>query len=349
MEKRNLTIKDIAKLAGTSHSTVSRVLTNPDYPVRPELKQHVLEIAEKYNYTPNLNGRLLKQRFTPDVGVILPSFANPYHTMIVSSLEARLADADISLIIMSTRRDAKNEKTVIERMLAKRVRAVVLMEGLNSPEAFELLSRKGVKPILLNQQPSNRDEVCLNVDSEYTSALVAERLCELGHKNIGFLSMPVTGRYSRSAYLEGLRTALARHGVKLGADCVAAVQTERDDVSGGLLEFNMGRELAQKLVTRKPKLTALIAANDLMALGALSALHERGISVPDDISVVGRDDIPIAQMSYPALSTVHEPYEEIIGTIVSLLLKNHESCMGSALISLRGRYVERASVGKPRI
>lgn len=340
MSKENITIVEIAKLAGTSHATVSRVLSNPNYPVSEELRNRVMDIVRKYNYTPNINGRLLKQTMTSDVGIIVPNYDNPYYYVIVSDLEKQLSKDDISLIVMSTQNDPKIERRIIERILSRRPRAIVLLEGVNSPESIQLIHQKGVKLIALNQSQYIEGSYCIDTDCEYSSSIAVDFLYRLGHRRIGCISSPIsTSSLSCVRYINGVKAAMQKHGLELAIEC-----SETNEVlPGNLYSYEIGREMTSRLICNHPDLTAIIASNDITAMGAISILQEMGISVPDDISVIGRDDITMARMFSPSLTTVREPFGDVISSITHVLSLEEVAPTDEHMIVIRSQIIPRKS------
>ena len=342
MDKRNLTIKDIARLAGISHSTVSRVLSNADYPVSDELRERVLAIAREHNYTPNIYGRLLRQSAVSEVGVIVPNYANTYYTTIIAELEARLQDSGVTLIIMSTRNSPDYERRVIGHMLSRRVCALLSLEELRDEESLNMISSKGALLISLVQQSRQHDGMSsINLDAPYSAKTVVDYLYGLGHRNIGFVR---TNSFAASAYHTGIRRAAEQYGL--------SIYTNEDQISLDQwripkYRFEFGRDAALQMLEKRKDLTAIVTPNDISAIGALVGLQQAGIRVPDDVSVVGRDDTPMAQMTRPTLTTVCEPCDQIAREIAAILLEQAETgkITGGREIVVHSRLITRGSTG----
>lgn len=346
MASKNITIKDIAKLAQCSHATVSRVLSGSDYPVSKELRDRVVRIARDNNYMPNQFGRLLKQQYSSDIGVIIPNYHNPYYTTIISIIEEQLENTDAGLLIVSTQRNRRKERLVMEQLLSKRVHAVVVIDGLSNKGVYQIAIDKGTKLILMNDGADMHESVYrVNIDNEYSGELAASHLLDLGHRCFALISS--TGQdddYSCRQFAAGVCAAMARRGIDFTPDCIFSLGAE--ERARSLNGIDIGRALAMRAIKSRPETTAIIASNDLLALGALAFLREAGYRVPQDISIIGRDDIVIAQISVPALTTIHEPYTESGIIIASILSNNMPESECDVSRVLRSRIVVRGTTGK---
>lgn len=315
-----VTIKDIAKMANTSHATVSRVLNNPEYPVSKALRKRVLDIAEEYHYAPNLIGRSLKAQMISDVGVIVPNFSNPFYAIFLSTIEKALNKNGLNMLIMSTNRSEKYEKRAFEKLLMRRVGSIVMLSQIADHRMISYAAERNTRLVMMNDWV--RDDNCVNIyaDSELAGQSVTEHLIRLGHERIGYISSPLD-RYSRAAFHLGYLKALALGNIRFWPE-LEVIDQQDDDETSEIYEYERGIKLTERLIDQCPDITAIIACNDYMAFGAIVTLQARGIRVPGNISVVGRDNIPMAQMITPQLTTFSEPIREMTNSLLSVLSKS---------------------------
>jgi DNA-binding LacI/PurR family transcriptional regulator len=295
-----VTIRDVARLAGVSPSTVSRALTVPGK-VDPGTRRRVLALVEELGYRPNRAARGLITGRTGNLGLLVPDLANPFFPGLVKGIQARARESDHQLFVVDTGEDASVEPELV-RQLAKQVDGLLLCSPRMRPAA--LREAVGLVPsVLVNRALPKASSVTFdNLDSAV--ALVAH-LAGLGHREVAFVGGPA-GSWSGAQRLRGVRAACLRDGLALHELGSVAPTFE-----GGLL--------AVEAVLAAP-VTAVIAYNDLVAIGLCQALAERSVDVPGQLSVVGFDDIPMSGMIRPSLTTVRLPVAEAGRQAVDLLL-----------------------------
>ena len=227
----------------------------------------------------------------------------------------------------------------MEQLLSKRVHAVVVIDGLSNKGVYQVAVDKGTKLILMNDGADMHESVYrVNIDNEYSGELAAS-LLDLGHRAYLISSTGQDDDYSRRQFAAGV-CAMARRGIDL-LRTVSFAGCRRGARSMALI-----LAVHWLCVIKPAETTAIIASNDLLALGALAFLREAGYRVPQDISVIGRDDIVIAQISVPALTTIHEPYTESGIIIASILSNNMPESECDVSRVLRSRIVVRGTTGK---
>jgi len=303
-----LTIRDIADRAETSPATVSRVLSNSPYPVRPELRQRILQAAAAAEYAPNAIGRMLRQGFSRDIGVIVPTISNPFYAQLLLGVELEARQADFNILICNSFRDPRIEKSAIENLIRKQA-AGILISGLGDNQGLlEKIQRQGTAIVAFDQNIDS--QVCNQVGFNFIRGgmLAAEYLAGLGHRRIAFLTTPLNRR-SRREMLEGFRRELLRHDLELPDECLLVAGQEEE--SATIYELAAGRELAGRFLALPQRPTALAVVNDLLAMGILQQLHEAGLQIPRDVSVIGFDDLPFAALTTPALTTIRQPALEM--------------------------------------
>lgn len=294
-----VTITDVARAAGVSASTVSRALSVPDK-VDPATRERVLRVAEHLGYQPNRAARGLITGRTGNLGLLLPDLANPFFPSLVKSIQHHAHRADYQVLMMDTDEDPVVELALV-RSLTKQVDGVILCSPRMRPQ--ELREAASYSPtVLVNRRAPHVPAVIF--DNVTGIRQVLDHLAGLGHDHIGFAGGP-RWSWSNTERLRGLREVAGDLGVALV------------ELGHFAPTFAGGRDAAE--VTLLSGVTAVLAYNDLVAVGLCRALAERGVPVPADLSVVGIDDITLASMVHPALTTLALPTEAAGEAAVDLL------------------------------
>lgn len=337
-----VSVQDVADLAGVSPATVSRVLSKSDHPVSDATREKVLEAANSLDFRPNLLARGLVTSRTSTLGVIVHDISDPYFGEIVRGLEDRARQDDYGVIVCSSDRDAERELGYVETLLGHRVDAVVFAGGgIQAPGYRARLkqlfggyrSRGGV---VVSLAPTRVPGVIRAVpDNRTAAAEMTDYLRELGHVRIAFIAGPEQILTSR-VRLEGYEDSVRASGEELDPGLIR---------SGGFT-LDGGESAVLELLDDGIRFSAIFAANDLMACGAMRGLVSRGVDVPGDVSVVGFDDIYLASCVRPTLTTVHLGMYEMgrCGADVALA---HLRDGKAGPIELPTRIVERESAGPP--
>jgi LacI family transcriptional regulator len=302
------TIQDIAIQAATSTATVSRVLSKSGYPVRPELRRRILEIAASRDYAPNAVSQMLRQGFTRDIGVIVPTISNPFYAQLLLGVELEARQADFNILICNSFRDTRIEERAIENLVRKQAAGILISTLGDNQDLLEKVQRKGTQIVAFDQNIDS--QICNQVGFNFMRGgmLAAEHLAGLGHRRIAFLTTPLYRR-SRRELLEGFRLALLRQDQDLPADYL--LETVREEESASIYELAAGRDLAARFLALSDRPTALAVVNDLLAMSILQQFALAGLRVPQDVSVIGFDDLPLAALLTPALTTIRQPALEM--------------------------------------
>jgi LacI family transcriptional regulator len=299
-------ITEVARLAGVSIATASRVVSSADYPVSAATRERVLDAARELDYVPNALARGLIKSQVPVVGVIVHDITDPYFAEIVRGVEDAASSSGYLVITCSSERDPVRESSYVRLLRQIRAAAVIFAgSGLDDPVLNEQLPRhlaamRGSGAAVVHLSPHALGEPEISVDNVGGIAAMIAALVELGHERIAFLSGPPSLYVARQR-LEGYRRGLADARIPLD---------ERLVVSAGFTA-DAGARAVDTLLASGAEFTAIACANDLLALGALQRLHALGIGIPRDVSVSGFDDIPTASMTAPSLSTVRLPLREM--------------------------------------
>lgn len=328
------TLSAVAEAAGVSISTASRVLANSDYPVANATRHKVLRAAEELGYQPNLVARSLRTDQTLTAGIIVENILSPFIPPIIRGIQDRLAPEGYVSIILNSDWDPEVEAGAIQALGNRRIDGIILVESYlrATDEVAGLTARPHVFVHRLF------DSLCpcsVVPDDVYGARLAVRHLAEQGQSRIAFVNGPPDWDASANR-LAGYREELAAGGLPYDGSLVLA----------GDWSVQSGYEAAQALLAGPEPPAAILAANDLMALGAIYALQEAGLRVPGDVAIVGYDDREFAGLVRPGLTTVSMPCEEMGQAAAEMLLRLiGGEAAGEAPVRVRGRLVVRESCG----
>ena len=304
-QTRQATINDVAKLAGTSIATVSRVLNQNGYPVSAETRRRVEEAARALHYTPNLLGSLLKSRSNRFLGIIIPSFQNPYFIQLVMGIEHAAKQRKYSTFVFCSQRDKKRERALLAQSAKLHLSGVFLSSIDDDAKALQnYMTTHGSVAIFEADFPISPQLLDATSQMDENGFLATHHLIELGHRRIALLTTPLH-KHNRIMVYEGYRKALLSCNLPFSPDDVFVAPFERE-LDNGLFEFEAGKELGKSLLSAQRSYTGIVAVNDLVACGIVQQLTRSGVRVPEDISVIGIDDIPQCVMITPTLSSINQ-------------------------------------------
>ncbi len=299
-------ITDVARLAGVSPATASRVVSSAPYAVSAATRARVLDAARTLDYVPNALARGLLKSYIPVVGVVVHDITDPYFSEVVRGVEDAAALGGYLVITCSSDRIAERENSYVRLLRSMRAATLIFAgSGLDDPALNEQMRKhvaamRGYGAAVVHLSPHAFGEADVGVDNVGGIASMVAALVGLGHRQIAFLAGP-TSLYVARQRLEGYRRGLAEAGISFDERLVVSTAFNRE---GGALGIDT-------LLAGSTPFTAVCCANDLLALGALQRLAELGIVVPGEVSVAGFDDIQTAAIAAPRLSTVRLPLHEI--------------------------------------
>ncbi|NWF91560.1 MAG: LacI family DNA-binding transcriptional regulator [Syntrophaceae bacterium] len=314
--KKRITIKDIARMANVSHTTVSRALNNKSR-IRTETKERILSIARELNYQPDFIARSLVMRRTKTLGLVITTIANPFYTELAQGIETTARGLGYNIILCSTQNDLLNEKQYIDMLRSKGVDGIIFTSAQLGDPNICALAEEGFPIILVNRRtyhPVVKERVdYVGVDNTLGGFLAVEHLVRLGHKRIGMI-----GGSSESSVgferLEGGKRAFETYQIE-----------KRDEyfVEGDFLKES-GYQGARRFLKMAEPPTAIFATNDYMALGAYQAILEEGVKIPEEMALVGFNDIEFTSMKGIELTTIGQKKFEMGALAVKMLVERVE-------------------------
>lgn len=325
---RKPTIGDVARLAGVSPMTVSRVINDSDR-VKAETRAKVAAVIAETGYAPDPAARILARAGAGRIGLL---YANPSNAYLAEVLAGALSGARAAgLLLMiepSKADDPAAERLAVSRLQAGGAQGLIVPPPLGESRAtLEAIAQAGLRAVLLAAPSPAAELISLRVDDRAAAREMVEHLIGLGHRHIGFIE----GHIDQSASAE------RRWGAE---EAVAAWPGASLSVAAGNFTYRSGLEAARILLARSPRPTAIFASNDDMAQGALAAVHGAGLETPADVSVAGFDDTYIAANSWPTLTTIRQPAAEMAHEAAIRLARP-----GNAPLPIRHELVLRDSTG----
>ena len=329
-----VTIKDVARVAGVSHTTVSRALRdNPA--ISPATSQNIKRLANEMGYVPNSAARGLKTKRSNVLGVVVRRLDDPFFGQVVNGIEDVLQSQNYSMLLAASHRDFSKEHEIMRLMSERRVDGVIICSTLISPEHREQLDRFGVPTVLINNQATNESDCSVSHDDTDGAKQLAEHLIEQGHREIAYIGNGNAGRTNNDRLL-GYQQALTAAGIVVRPDLIAAGENGRAEA---------GKEAAKQLLKLDTLPTAIMCFNDMMALGAMFALQRAGVQIPEQCSITGFDNIALSAHVNPPLTTFDQPKYELGRTAAEMMLRILGSDNGAKQeqAQLRGKLAVRES------
>ncbi|WFA09440.1 LacI family DNA-binding transcriptional regulator [Tissierella sp. Yu-01] len=305
------TIKDVAKLAEVSISTVSRVI-NDSKPVSPEARRRVLKAIEELGYKPNEIARSLVTKKSNLIGVIVDDIGNSYVAQIVRGVEevARMYNYDI--VLCSSYGSEESELRFIQLLMQKQVEGIIIVSEILTTQIAENINKYNVPFVYLNRLYQILKTPTVTIDNEVATSIMIDYLNESGHKNILYVTWDKDIDLTIEKYkVKGYTDAIMSKG---GLPVVYGVSGYKIDDS-----YNEGSDILE--VIKRNNITAVFCGHDELAIGLINYLYDNNIRVPDDISVVGFGDISLASIYRPKLTTIKEPYYDIGAVAIRRILK----------------------------
>lgn len=333
-----ITIVDVAEKAGVSLGTVSRVINN-DAHVAPETRERVSAVVQELGYVANRQARSLKGAKTNIIGMLVPDLGTGYIGEIIHGIDAELALHQLDLMLFTTHRESTKEANYVANMVRDMVDGLLLVLPRNPADYIGSLTELNFPFVLIDHQGSSNPCPAVGATNWQGAYNATEYLVKLGHTRIGFItgSMDLGAAIDR---LDGYKSALKTQHIPVDKALIYEGNFFQPDGYAG----------ACTLLDLDDPPTAIFASNDVMAMGAMDAVRSRGMRVPGDVSILGFDDIPQAEMVRPALSTVRQPLKQMGGVATQMLidkLENPNKEIGRT--ELPTELIARASTAPPKV
>jgi LacI family transcriptional regulator len=301
------TLLDVARRAGVSPMTVSRVV-NGSASVSPQTRARVELALAETGYLPNTLARGLRARRTDTIALVLPDMTNPFFTTLAQGVERTARERGISLLLANTDEQEDEESRLLPMLLQRQVDGLLVVPAGSGATAIRLCGEQGVPLVLVDRRPDDVSVDTVRADSWGGARDLGRLLTSLGHRRVAVLSGPASVATARDR-VAGFRAAV-----------VEEAGLPEPHVIDGAYTIESGRAMAIAAMSAAPRPTALFAVNNFIAIGALHALEELGLQVPDDVAVVGFDDLPRPMVTFPFLTVAAQPAFEIGQRAVAMLL-----------------------------
>ena len=331
--RNTVTLRDVARESGFSPTTVSIVLNDAPLAryIPDETKAAIHKAVKKLGYRPNLFARSLRGQRSHTVGVMVFDMTDPYCTLILRGIENTLFQASYMPILTDVHNDRSRFERYLEMLLDRRVEALIVVANWLFVDVNLLadLEKNSIPTVMIGRELETHSLSSVIVDNEAGAYLALEHLHSLGHRKIAFIRGP-HGLSDSGPRWRGIRSFAQSKHLELDRKLIVDLPESREPISG----FEAGYKLTRELLKRRRSFTALMAFDDVTALGAIRALTKAGIAVPEACSVVGFDDVAPSALCTPALTTVRQPMEVMGTTAVNIVLENIQALQEKRVVRI---------------
>ena len=312
---KRVTLRDIASLTGFSINTVSRALNNKEE-VNRDTRTKILAAAAQFGYRPNRLAKGLRSNKTGTIGIVVTDVANPFFSALVKGIARAAREFDYSIILQDSDEDYAGEEEAIQVLLAEQVDGILITPVQSEQETIERLAKAHFPFVLVGRYFHDLDTNYVVPDDYQGGFIATDHLLKQGHRRIAMVNGPLHISSARERF-QGFSDALAKYDIPV----------DKSLVSTGALTVEEGLDLARCILKRVPRPSAIVCYSDFVAFGVMQAIREIGLSIPDDIAVVGFDDVRMASCLQVPLTTIQSPKEELGRQAMQLLVhrleKNH--------------------------
>ncbi|MBW8351542.1 LacI family transcriptional regulator [Bacillus sp. IITD106] len=301
------TIYDVAKAAGVSIATVSKVLNNTGN-IRDSTREKVKQIMEKLNYQPSLMASALTGKGTETLGLVVPDISNPFFSEMAKTIEDRAHESGMSVIICSTDENTEKEKKYIELLQRKQVDGMIVASSFHDMEILKRVVDQKTSLVMLTQDDAGLGVTSISVNDFKGGFEATSHLISAGHRDIVMIAeYAKSSKFRINGYLE----AYKEYGI----------ETSEENIYRTIASIENGREVFRKIVQRGKVPTGIFACNDLIAVGVIQEAKEMGLKIPDDLSIVGFDNTILATTTVPGLTTIAQPITEMGKRVVDVIIR----------------------------
>ncbi|MEP4196383.1 MAG: LacI family DNA-binding transcriptional regulator [Aliishimia sp.] len=330
------TLDDVAKAAGVSTATVSRCLNAPDRVVESTRKR-VLAAVEALDYTPNFAARVMAAKRSFTIGAIIPTMENAIFALGLQAFQEELHARGYTLLVSSSAYQAELEKEQIRTLIARGADGLLLIGQERDPSVYDYLKRQNVPTVLAWTYDTETEHPCVGFDNHAGMARLANEVIAHGHRQIAMISSTTHDNDRARERVEGVRSALAENG--LNPEDLALIETPYG--------IDTGADAFAQIIAQPSRPTAVICGSDVLAVGALRQAREMGLRVPEDVSITGFDDMELASIVFPALTTVHVPHRQMGHAAATELVTMVEQTRAGQSTLLETYVQKRDSLGAP--
>ncbi len=302
-------MKDVARLAGVSVSTVSRVINNT-LPVEDETRVRVEDAVRKINFRPNLLARGLRSKSGNLIGLIVPEIVHESFAFFVNFAEASAERHGFNLIIGNTNNDPDKEELFVRNFIRRHVDGVIFSRVSDQSRIFRIIEESQVPFVIIDRSMQREDVPTVVMDNYGAGVMAAEHLVDLGHEEVACITGPMNIAIVRERFSGFRDTVLAKGG-----------RLHDSHVLEGDFKFDGGKRAATTLLERRSEFSAIWAQNDLMAIGAMHEFVRHGVKVPEQMSILGLDNVTASWMVSPALTTIAQPFAAMCESAVEMILR----------------------------
>lgn len=328
------TIKDVAKKANVSIATVSRILNNqPGYSEKTKVK--VLQAIQELGYQPNAVARGLINKRTHTIGILFPSLSSLFSGKLLSGVERMAHAKESSVIACHTQSQGSKTMKYLQMLNEKRIDGLIFTSEVLKEEYYEYIKKMNIPIVLLATESKDFPIPYVKVDDYQASYSAVQYLIKKGHTKIGMISGSQFDLIAGKPRIQGFKQALTDYNLQLNEDSI---------YYGEDFGFEEGKKNFLRFMNQSPDITALFCASDELAIGAISAAHDIGIKVPQDLSIIGYDNLQISEMCVPPLTTVAQPLEEMGESAAKLLFYIMETGKRVENKIMSHRIMERGTV-----
>lgn len=346
IQKKKATIKDVAAKANTSITTVSRVLSGSDYPVKEELRAAILAASEALNYKPNLFGQLLRGGTNREIGVVVPSITNPFYSQLIAAVQKECVDNQYVPILYSSYNRTGMESFYIDTLIHSQVAGALLSLIHWDDSIGQALDDAGIPYVLFDQPHDGYEGNSIDYDFYGGGVMAAEYLIQAGHRDIVFASGPID-RPSRNKLLQGFEETMKQNGIPFEPEQLVLYFPKEEEEASAMKDYQCGQELGKLIMGLEYIPDAVFTVNDMTAIGIIKHLETNGVQVPADISVLGFDNVEFGEMIVPSLTTISQKAYQTGELAMNVLWDCLERKGGKArTVMLEPELVERGSVRK---
>lgn len=330
------TLADVARLAGVSTATVSRCLNEPEK-VASETRQRVVRSIEELGYTPNFGGKALASRQINTVGAVIPTMDNAIFARGLQAFQEELSSNGLTLLVASSGYDPIREFAQIRALVGRGADGLLLIGRQRPKSSYDFLSRRRIPFVIAWAYRKTRTMSHAGFDNRRAAMQMTERVIAAGHRHIAVIAGVTKGNDRASDRLQGVRDTLNARG--LDATTMPVIETH--------YSLKKGAHALAELMRISPRPTAVICGNDVLAAGAVIQAKKLGLRVPDNVSITGFDNIELASVSEPKLTTVHVPHRRMGKAAAQLLLGMRQEPSKIQSCEFATEIVERDSLGPP--